>query len=74
MVFSPQFQEAIAFLKGWRSLAIPQPSPHRKLMHLSLGASQFRNLTPLSLNPSPRTGEGFQPGPPSPILGEGAGG
>ncbi|NEQ98288.1 MAG: hypothetical protein F6K30_16475 [Cyanothece sp. SIO2G6] len=30
--------------------------------------------TPLSLNPSPRMGEGLQPGPPSPILGEGAGG
>ncbi|NEQ99508.1 MAG: hypothetical protein F6K30_22860 [Cyanothece sp. SIO2G6] len=31
-------------------------------------------LIALSLNPSPRTGEGFQSGPPSPVLGKGAGG
>ncbi|NEQ99474.1 MAG: hypothetical protein F6K30_22680 [Cyanothece sp. SIO2G6] len=27
---------------------------------IASGASQFCNLTPLSLNPSPRTGEGFR--------------
>ncbi|NEQ96975.1 MAG: GNAT family N-acetyltransferase [Cyanothece sp. SIO2G6] len=54
--------------------AIASPRTTHCSDRCSRGASQFCNLTPLSLNPSPRTGEGLQPGPPSPILGEGAGG